>query len=103
MRTRLEWMIDNRPEYLLELYNAGHLKQHLRDRIAEAEELEAQLEQQDLNEIEVMEFVLEMIAPPPTGDEPERDNPIQEAKREEIREAMFGNVQVITSEADQNT
>jgi len=100
MRTRLEWLIDYHPEYLLELYREGKLKQHLLDRIDEAIELEKHLEKQGLNEIEVMELVLEMIAPPPTGDEPERDNPITEAKREEIREAMFVNVQVITSESN---
>jgi hypothetical protein len=63
METRLTWMKENQPDYLLELYRENQLGNHLYNKIQEAKAMEKELEQKGLNEDQVEEYVLELLTP----------------------------------------
>lgn len=64
METKLTWMKENHPEYLLELYNDNELGGYLHKTIQDAKNMEKYLEEQgNLNEFQIEEVIMEMLAP----------------------------------------
>ena len=64
METRLIWMKENHPEYLLELYQEKELGRYLHRKIQNAIDMEKFLEDQgNLDEFQIEEVILEMLAP----------------------------------------
>ena len=81
--TRLIWMWDNQPELLLELYKKGTLRQHVIDKVKQANKSYFGLIDRGVDEWTAKEIRLSILAPA-EGMEEEKEQPISEEAFEKI-------------------
>ena len=87
-RVHLEWMFENRPEFLRELSRSGKLRQHLDEKNQQALRLVDILKQErGMTEHEAFEIAMSAVLAPPDGPAMS-ENPPEPVPRSE-QEAIF--------------